>query len=112
VKAVAETESWLRENPPKIEWLIDADCGETPADDPFVELMAVSTQTVKDDVEIEGISFHTDMGWFTNYDIPTVNFGPGLPRGAHQNNESVSEDDLIDTTKGIALTILNWCNQK
>ena len=109
VASVAQTEEWLRGNPPEIEWLIDADCGETPVSHPFVKTFDKSIRMVKGEPEIEGIGFHTDMGWFVNVDIPTVNFGPGTPRVAHQNDENLSEQDLINATKAIALTILNWC---
>jgi len=109
VHSVAQTEPWLVENPPKIEWLIDADCGETPVSHPFVQTMKESTKLVCGEPEIEGIGFHTDMGWFVNVGIPTVNYGPGTPRVAHQNDEFVTEEDLIDTTKAIALSIANWC---
>ena len=110
VDSVAQTEDWLRENPPKIEWLIDADCGETPVGHPFVQTLLKVTDEVRKTSEVEGIGFHTDMGWFTNVGIPTVNFGPGKPHVAHQNNESLHEEELLDATKIIALTILNWCN--
>jgi acetylornithine deacetylase len=109
VASVAQTEEWLRENPPKIEWLIDADCGETPVGNPFVQVIDNSIKQIKDKAIIEGIGFHTDMGWFSNVGIPTVNFGPGTPRVAHQNDESIKEQDLIDAAKTIALTIINWC---
>lgn len=107
--SVAKTEAWLVENPPEIEWLIDADCGETEVSHPFVQSMIDSVNFATGNPEIEGIGFHTDMGWFVNVGIPTVNYGPGTPRVAHQNNEYVSENDLLDTTKAIALTIANWC---
>jgi acetylornithine deacetylase len=50
--------------------------------------------------------------WFVNVGIPTIDFGPGTPRVAHQNNESLQEEELIKATKIIALTILNWCGIK
>jgi len=109
VASVAQTEEWLRENPPEIEWLIDADCGETPVSDPFVRVMENSINKIRENSAIEGIGFHTDMGWFVNVGIPTVNFGPGTPRVAHQNDESLEEQELIDAVKTIALTIIYWC---
>jgi acetylornithine deacetylase len=112
IASVTQTEDWLRENPPRIEWLIDADCGETPVEHPFVQTLQMATDKIRRTTEIEGIGFHTDMGWFTNVGIPTVNFGPGTPRVAHQNNESLHEEELLDATKIIALTILNWCNHE
>lgn len=109
VAAVAATDPWLRENPPVIEWLIDADCGETPADHPFVQTCLHSLRQMGRDAVIDGVLAHTDMGWFVNVGIPTVNFGGGEMRVAHQNDESISEDDLLATTTMIAYTILDWC---
>ena len=109
IDSIAQTEPWLREHPPVIEWLIDADCGETSVEHPFVETFGGSLEKVTGKMEIEGIGFHTDMGWFSNVGIPTVNFGPGTPRVAHQDNESLSEAELIEAIKVIALTLINWC---
>ena len=41
---------------------------------------------------------------------PTVIFGPGVTAQMHAMNEYVPIDNLIASTKVIALTILNWCN--
>jgi acetylornithine deacetylase len=109
VAAVAATEPWLVEHPPVIEWMIDADCGETPVENEFVQTVNESVLQADLTPIIEGIGFHTDMGWFSNVGIPTINFGPGNPRVSHQNDESLTEDDLVAATKMIAMTILNWC---
>jgi acetylornithine deacetylase len=106
--AVAGTDQWLKENPPTVEWLVDADCGETPADDPFVQQCVESSLYAGLSGRLEGVTAHTDMGWFVNKGIPTINFGPGQPRVAHQNDEAITEDDLIDATKMIATTIIDW----
>jgi acetylornithine deacetylase len=112
VGRVAEVDPWLREHPPVVEWLIDADCAETPADHPFVQLCAANLREVGRAGELEGVSAHTDMGWFVNVGIPTVNFGPGEAHVAHQNDENVPEADLLDATRTIALTLLDWCGTK
>ena len=109
IARVAATDPWMRENPPEIEWLIDADCAETPADHDFVQICAASFEELDRKPEIEGIGFHTDMGWFVNVGIPTINLGPGEPRICHQNNEHLSEKELLDATRVIALTLLKWC---
>jgi len=36
IRAVADTDPWLRENPPVVEWLVDADCAETDPRHPFI----------------------------------------------------------------------------
>jgi acetylornithine deacetylase len=40
----------------------------------------------------------------------TVIFGPGMTEQMHANNEWVSIDDLIQSTKILAHTILDWCH--
>lgn len=109
VAAVAATDDWLRENPPHIEWLIDADCGETLDDQPFFQSVVRCAQQVHPQSGIEGIGFHTDMGWFCNVGIPTMNIGPGNPRLAHHSDEFVTVEDLVICTKMIASIILDWC---
>jgi acetylornithine deacetylase len=109
VAAVAATDPWLRDHPPQVEWLIDADCGETPADHPFVQTCRGGLEALGYNPVIEGVSAHTDMGWFVEVGIPTVNFGGGEMRVAHQSDESIGEDDLLATTAVIARTIVEWC---
>ncbi len=106
---VAQRDEWLRENPPTIEWLVDADCGETPADHPLPQLLHRAAQTAGAQSRMEGMSSHTDMGLLVNAGIPTVNFGPGAPSVAHQPDEHVSERDLHQATIALALTIAEWC---
>lgn len=106
---VAQSNDWLRENPPTLEWLVDADCGETPADHPLPQLLLRAAQTAGAHSRMEGMSSHTDMGLLVNAGIPTVNFGPGAPSVAHQPDEHVSEYDLHAATVALALTIAEWC---
>jgi acetylornithine deacetylase len=109
VRLVAQTDPWLREHPPQIEWLVDADCGETPADHELVRMCRESLADLGCPPVVQGICSHTDMGWFVNSGIPTINFGPGEPRVAHQNDESIRVADLLDATRMIAVSILRWC---
>ena len=109
VQAVAMTDPWLRENPPRIEWLIDADCGETLDDQPFFQTVRDSAREINPGSEVEGICCHTDMGWFCNVGIPTMNIGPGDARLAHQADEYVEVDELVTCTKMIASILMDWC---
>ena len=109
VARVAQTDPWLRRHPPDIAWLVDADCAETPASHDFVRLCVESVRSLGREGRIEGICSHTDMGWLVGVGIPTVNFGPGDPRMAHQNDENVEERSVLDAARAIALTILEWC---
>jgi acetylornithine deacetylase len=109
IQHVAQLDPWLKANPPKIEWLIDADCGETSCNDPFVKCCISSLKKLKIPSKVEGTTCHTDMGWPINVGIPTINFGPGNSRAAHNSDECLAIDDLIISTKMIANTIIDWC---
>lgn len=109
VSSVAETDPWLQENPPHIEWMIDADCGETLDDQPFFQQVVKSAREIHPSSEIEGIGFHTDMGWFCRVGIPTMNIGPGNPRLDHHSDEYIEIKDLVTCTKMIASIIMDWC---
>lgn len=109
VKAVAGTNEWLRENPPHVEWLMDSDCAETPADHPFVESIAHAAKKVMGDVVVEGVGSHTDMGWYVHTGIPTVNFGPGDPKICHQADEFIVLDEYITSIKILANMLMDWC---
>lgn len=109
IQAVAATDPWLRENPPEVEWMIDADCGETDVTDPFIGTFSHVLQELGIEPVIQGQSSHTDMGWAINVGIPTINFGPGVPWLAHQSDEHLPVSELITATKAIALAIIDWC---
>lgn len=109
VRTVAMTDPWLKDHVPEIEWLIDADCGETLDDQPFFQTVRDSAQEVNPESEVEGICCHTDMGWFCNVGMPTLNIGPGDPRLAHQADEFVEIEELVTCTKMIASILIDWC---
>ena len=88
--------------------MIDADCGETPVNDPFVQVNIKNLRKHHLPEVIEGVCAHTDLGWFQEIGIPTVVIGAGNPRAAHQNDECVLEEDLIRLTKYIATLITQW----
>jgi acetylornithine deacetylase len=107
--AVSQADPWLKENPPVVEWIVNADCGETPADHPFVQACQSALEQVGRGRPMAGSYFHTDMGWLERTGTPSLNFGPGNPALAHQNDECVPIQDLVDCAKAIAVAILDWC---
>lgn len=105
----ARQDPWLREHPPQLEWLVDADCAETPAGDPLVRVMEAAVAASGGQGHLQGMSSHTDMGLLVNVGVPTVNFGPGAPSVAHQADEHVTEEDLLTAATTLALAFLAWC---
>lgn len=110
VRNVCQVDPYLREHPARVEWILDADCAEVPADSPFVSVFQSAVETANLSPVLSGFGAHSDIGLPTGLgNTPTVNFGPGDPAQAHQPNERVSVRDLIDCTKAIALAVQKWC---
>ena len=56
------------------------------------------------------MTYGADMRLLIRYgNTPTIMFGPGDVRKAHQPDEYVPLDDLITVTKTLTLTILRTC---
>jgi acetylornithine deacetylase len=106
---VAAQDEWLQEHPPRLEWLIDADCAETPGDHQLTQTVHAAARLAGTEGQVEGMSSHTDMGLLVNAGIPTLNFGPGAPSVAHQPDEHVTERDLKHATLTLALALAEWC---
>ncbi|MET3579747.1 acetylornithine deacetylase [Mesorhizobium robiniae] len=107
---ICQADPYLRQHPARVEWILDADCAEIPADNPFVAVFQGAVEKANLSPALSGFGAHSDIGLPTGLgNTPTVNFGPGDPAQAHQPNERVSVRDLVDCTKAIALAVERWC---
>jgi acetylornithine deacetylase len=107
---ICQADPYLRRHPARVEWILDADCAEVPADNPFIAVFQQAVGKANLSPVLSGFGAHSDIGLPTGLGkTPTVNFGPGDPAQAHQPNERVSVRDLVDCTKAIALAIGHWC---
>lgn len=107
--SIANTDSWLKSNPPEFEWFVDADCAEIDRHHELVGIMNRSVTRIGHEPRLSGMEGHTDMSLLTKgAQTPTVNFGPGPASISHQTNEYCSISDLIDATKILALSIVEW----
>jgi acetylornithine deacetylase len=110
VARVCAADPYLAAHPARIEWILDADCAEVPADHPFLGTMADALTAAGRAPRFWGLGAHSDMGLPTDMgQTPTIMLGPGDPTQAHQPNESVPLADLIETTTIMALGIRRWC---
>jgi acetylornithine deacetylase len=105
-------DDWFDNNPPTVNWLVDADCGETPDTDPIVTTTLAAAKAVGLKSVLEGCMSHTDMGLMIDSGSPTINFGPGHMGIAHQADEHIEEEDFKNAIKVFALTIAELCNPK
>lgn len=112
VLTAVQNDPWLKENPPLIEWWgAQFDPAEVPADHAIVAETAASFQDITGKApKLQGMPYGADMRLLVNVgNIPTILFGPGDVRKAHQPDEFVPLADLKTCSQTLALTILRFC---
>lgn len=115
VQGVAYTDPWLKEHPPLVEWwggqFMPA---EIPTTHPLVQTTSQAwLEATGRPVILRGMPYGADMRLLVNHGhTPTLLFGPGDVRRAHQFDEYVPVDDLLAATRTLALTILHFCGVK
>jgi acetylornithine deacetylase len=103
---------WLREHPPEVAFVgYFAEPSEIPQDTPIVQLLSQKfTEVTGQQPIISGREGAADIRFLNRYGAtPTVIFGPGMTEQMHANNEWASVEDLIQATKILAITTLEWC---
>nr|WP_315987958.1 M20/M25/M40 family metallo-hydrolase [Desulforamulus aquiferis] len=103
---------WLKEHPPEVIFTgYFAEPSEIPVDSPIVQTLNQSfIKVMGKEPVVSGREGAADIRFMNCYgDTPTVIFGPGLTEQMHANNEWVNIEDLIQSTKILAHTILEWC---
>jgi formylaminopyrimidine deformylase len=119
---VANSDPWLRENPPLFTWggtsMIE-DRGEifpsleVDPNHSGVKQLANAHKMVSGKEAIIDVSpTVTDGGWLGDAGIPTVIYGPGHIQNAHAVNEHVSIEQLLEFTKVMTQFIYNWTHTK
>ncbi len=112
ISTAAAADPWLADHPPEIEWWGGqfASC-ETPVDAVLVSRIAsVIESLTHSHPRIEGVTYGSDMRLLVNQGaIPSVLFGPGDVRLAHQTDEFVPIDDLLLAVRALALTAMRYC---
>lgn len=112
VRRAAESDPWLREHAPRLEWFEGQfESGETPLDHPLIQQLAsIHEQVTGTSPTLRGVTYGSDMRLFTNHArIAATHYGPGDVGMAHAVNEFVPLDEVVTATKVIAGMIANWC---
>lgn len=113
IHRVAQTDRWLRENPPVIEWGIRGVSFppvNTPVDHPaIVMLRRTAEQATGREPAVSGFVAVSDTAWFSEAGIPSTLFGPGDPGTAHAVSENIETKQLVSGAKALALMMLAWC---
>ena len=112
IRTAVQQAPWLQKNPLTIEWWgAQFAPAEIAADHAIVRETAVAFQEVTGEAaQLQGMPYGADMRLLVNQGhIPTIMFGPGDVRKAHQPDEFVPLHDLKICTQTLALTILRFC---
>lgn len=105
-----QTDPWLRENPPEVQWKLWWPPYDVPSDAPICSSVARSYEAVMGEpVKYSGFIAVDDATFLNRAGIPTINIGPGDVRNAHAANEYVDIAEVLDAAKIYALSIADWC---
>ena len=111
VREITDSDPWLREHRPTVEWSgYSFAPSKVPLDHPVVKTLAGSYRDATGQEPVyEGMTYASDARLLINVGgTPTVVFGPGDVRAAHAANESVPLGQLEATARTLALTILRF----
>lgn len=82
---------------------------DTPPDDPFVSLAARALQdTCGEPRPLTGYVQTSDGRWFATDGIPIIIFGPSDPAVAHAADEHVSQEQLVEAARSLALLAMRY----
>jgi len=105
-----KTDSWLAQEGLAWSWAGDVAPAEIPKDHPLVRMALEAAQSRGHAGRVAGLQSWHDAANFTRFGgTPCFSFGPGPCTTAHTVDEWVDEDDLVDFTAALALTIMRWC---
>jgi acetylornithine deacetylase len=108
----AADDPWLLSHPPVVEWwgAQFAPAG-IAADHPIVQTVGRAFEDATGRApRLQGMTYGADMRLLVHQGgIPTMMFGPGNIRVAHQPDEHVPVDDLVAAARTLVLTALRFC---
>lgn len=107
----AQTDAWLRDNPPTIQWELGGlhfPPMNTPADHPLVRSLVANKTRLGKAPEVRGFVAVCDAAHYAGAGVDGVIYGPSGD-GFHGSDEFVDIESLVESTKVIAATVIDWC---
>ena len=112
IEALNETDAWFKEKPIELEWFGARWLpGSLELEHPLMKTLGAYYEKVMGEQPlVEASPWATDGGYLSSVgSTPVVVFGPGETKLAHDSNEYIEVDKMMDVAKIIALTIIEWC---
>jgi acetylornithine deacetylase len=108
----SKSDPWLKDHPPEVRFVgYCGDPAEISPNHPVVKTLSERFEGIMGrEPQITGRQGAADIRYLIKYgQTPTVIFGPGMTEQMHANSEWVDVNDVINATKILALTVLDWC---
>jgi len=112
IQRVAQADPWTKEHPPLVEYHPSRWVSRSlDPDHPLVQTVKANYRDLKGvDPVMDGMKACSDSGTLQHYGhTPAFEFGPGPGTALHQTDEYVSAESLLNVTKVIAATLIDWC---
>jgi acetylornithine deacetylase/succinyl-diaminopimelate desuccinylase family protein len=112
VQAVSQTDSWLREHPPRFTWKlrnIYFPPAETSSDHPLIQILVSAVEQAGREPRVEAFTAASELAWYAEAGIPGAIFGPGRIAQAHTPDEFVELDQLRLACAAMTLSAAAWC---
>jgi len=107
--SAAESDHWLREHPPEVDWWYDWPPFHIGHDHPLVQTVSSAySRVLGTEASYMAWQAVTDARWYEDQGVPSVLIGPGDYRVAHAFNEWIALDEIPDAMKIYALAALDW----
>ncbi len=113
IEAASKADPWLRDHPPRLEWLLGVRGAEVPLDDPLLGALSGTIRAVTGRLpRINALHAASDIRHpILHAGIPAVGYGPlaGDFSQAGGTDEWVDIGEYLQAVKIIGRFILDWC---
>lgn len=112
IAAVAEQDEWLRENPPLVEFFGGQFVAEeiSPDHELTRSVLAAHKSITGQDAEVSALTAGTDQRLWVHFtDCPALLYSGGVYAMAHQSDEYIDIDPLLETVTVLTQMAMDWC---
>jgi acetylornithine deacetylase len=107
----ARTDAWMRDHPPTVHWELGGlhfPAMNTPVEHPLVRSLVEHKTRLGKAPDIRGFVAVCDAAHYAGAGVDGVIFGPSGD-GFHGVDEYVDIESLVESTKVIAASVIDWC---